>query len=274
MTNESKEYKKVEVISTNGQSPSVRSIRFKFTETADGRDFTFVPGQFIMVSIPGFGESPLTITTSPSSLPEFEIAVRSVGNNTFAINRLSIGDTAYIKGPLGNNISFQEIYGRELVIIAGGIGIAPLMSIVRQIKENQSMVSKLTFIYGAKTPDDLLFKGELAIMNKIAETYITVDKADKEWQGLSGFIPDIVKKVEITKDATVIICGPSIMYQSTSDVLIKKGLKKENINLMFERRMKCGIGKCQHCTCGKLYVCTDGPTFTLAQIEDNWEAFL
>jgi len=180
MKNEnSSNYMKVIVTATKGLSPSVRSIRFEFVDPADAKRFTYTPGQFIMVSVPGFGESPLTITTSPSELPSFEIAVRSVGNNTFALNRLAINDIAYIRGPLGKEIDFQNIYGRELVIIAGGIGIAPLMAIVRQVKENRSLVSKLVFVYGAKTPLDLLFKEELAAISKIADTYITVDKADK-----------------------------------------------------------------------------------------------
>ena len=264
-------YKKIKVISTQGLNREVRAIRFVFVDKDDAKKFSFELGSFIMVSIPGYGESPLTITTSPSQLPEFEIAVKTTGNTTTAINRLKVGDIAYLRGPFGKGIDFSKIYGRELVIIGGGIGIAPLRAIIQYISENTDLISHLTIIHSAKTPEDLLFKSELSKWSKFADVHVIVDKADSGWNGEKGYIPKILDKIDIETNATVLLCGPSAMYNSIIASLLKKRLQKNNILMMLERKMHCGIGKCQHCTCGNKYVCLDGPTFRYSEIENNWE---
>lgn len=266
------DYIKVEVTKVRGLSPVARETRFRIVDKKDAANFTFTPGQFITVYVPGYDEAPLTITTSPSELPELEVAVRSIGNATTAINRLKQGETAYIRGPLGNSANFDKIYGRELLVIAGGIGIAPLRSIIRWISEDSKLVSKLTIVYGAKDPESLIFKNELEKWKKFADVHITVDKADSDWNGLTGNIPDLLKKLDLPRTTTAIVCGPPVIYEKIVNLLDHQGIKPENISLMLERRMHCGIGKCQHCTCGEKYVCTDGPTFTVAEIADNWEA--
>jgi sulfhydrogenase subunit gamma (sulfur reductase) len=265
-------YMKIVVLSVRGLNAQVRAIRFTFVEKDDSKKFTFQPGSFVMISVPGYGESPLTITTSPSQLPEFEIAVKTQGNNTTALNRLKAGDTAYIRGPLGNAADFEGIYGRELVLIGGGIGIAPLRSIIHHLLENPKTVSKLTIIHGAKTPEALLFKDEISMWAKNAEIHLVVDKGDTAWEGEVGNIPKSLDKISIPDDASVIVCGPPVIYPLIIKVLGKKKIKDSNIFLMLERKMHCGIGKCQHCTCGDKYVCTDGPTFRYSEIKDNWEA--
>ncbi len=273
MTNENN-YRKIRVIAVRGLNPKVRAIRFEFIEKEDAKEFTFAPGSFIMVTVPGFGESPLTVTTSPSQLPEFEIAVKTNGNNTMALNRLSVGDTAYVRGPLGKATDLQAIYGRELVLIGGGIGLAPLRSFIHYLAENPQTVSKLTIIHGAKTPQDLIFKDELSKWKKFSEVHLVVDKGDEDWDGEIGNIVKTLDKITLGKKASVIVCGPPVMYLPIVKSLQKKGVAKEQISLMFERKLHCGIGKCQHCTCGGKYVCLDGPTFKYSDIENNWEAFL
>lgn len=268
----SNDYIKVEVLKVRGLNPVARELRFRILDPKAAASFSFTPGQFIMVYVPGYEEAPLTITTSPSELPEFDIAVRTIGNATTAINRLKTGDTAYIRGPLGNAANFNKIYGRELLIVAGGIGIAPLRSIIRWISEDNKLVSKLTIVYGAKDPESLIFKDELEKWKKFADVHITVDKGDTDWSGLVGYIPDVIKKLKLSENTNVIACGPPILYDKIAKILTREGVKPENISLMLERRMRCGIGKCQHCTCGDKYVCTDGPTFTLKELEGNEEA--
>lgn len=266
------EYKKIEVIAVRGLNARVRAIRFKFVNTKDAKNFTFTPGTFIMVSAPGYGESPLTVTTSASQLPEFEIAVRTAGNNTTALNRLKVGETAYVRGPLGHTIDMDTIYGRELLLIGGGIGLAPLRSIIQTISENPQTVSKLTIIHGAKTPEELIFKDELVKWKSFAEVHSVVDKGDEDWDGETGNILKSLEKIDISESASVIVCGPPVMYQPIVEALQKKRAKNENIFLMMERKMHCGIGKCQHCTCGDKYVCIDGPTFKYSKLVDNPEA--
>ena len=265
---------KVEVVATKGLNKYSRSLRFKFVDKNDVKEFGFVPGQFLMVSVPGYGESALSITTSPSELPELEIAVKTVGNNTMALNRLNVGDTAYVRGPLGNGAPQNEIIGRQLILIAGGIGLVPLRSLIHTIRDDRTIVGKLTIVYGAKTPEDLVCKDELGKWTDFAEVHLTVDKADSGWRGETGNIVDLVKTLTIEKDAVAIVCGPPVIYKSIAKVLTDKGQSPESIEFMLERRMKCGIGKCQHCTCGDKYVCTDGPNFKWSDIQDNWEALV
>lgn len=264
---------KVEVISVSGLNKSTKSLRFKFVDKKAAKDFTFIPGQFVMVGILGYGEAALTMTTAPSELPEFEIAVRSIGVATQAMHRLKVGDTAYIRGPLGNGILTDKVYGREMILVAGGLGLAPLRSVIHAIREDKTIVGSLKIIYGAKTPEDLLFKAELASWSKFAEVYLTVDKADNHWTGGTGRVDSILARLKVSHDAVAVVCGPPIMYDGVAKALVKLGLDEENIQFMLERRIKCGIGKCQHCTCGGKYVCTDGPTFTWKELKTNWEAF-
>jgi len=264
---------KVEVVAVRGLNKMTKSIRFRFVDSKISREFTFVPGQYVLVSVLGFGESALTVTTATLELPEFEVAVRSVGTTTQALHRLKAGDTAYVHGPLGNGAPFDKIYGRELIVIGGGIGLAPLRSIIHTVRNNAPLVGDFKIIYGAKTPEELIFKNELNSWGKFAETHITVDKADSEWRGETGIIVDSLKKMQLNKNAVAIVCGPPMMYAGLAKELLAKGVSEEGIYLMLERRMRCGIGKCQHCTCGGKYVCLDGPTFTWAELKDNWEAF-
>jgi NAD(P)H-flavin reductase len=264
---------KVEVTAIKGLNKLTKSIRFRFVDSKVSREFTFLPGQFVLISVPGYGEMALTITTATLELPEFEVAVRSVGLASQALHRLKVGDTAYIRGPLGNGVLSGKIYGEELLVIGGGIGLAPLRSVIHTIRNNAPLAGSLKILYGAKTPEELIFKNELGSWNKFAETHITVDKADSDWRGETGMIVDALKKMKVNSKAVAIICGPPIMYEGLVRELLAKGLHEDNIELMLERRMRCGIGKCQHCTCGDKYVCIDGPTFTWKELKDNWEAF-
>jgi len=263
---------KVEVVAVSGLNKLTKSMRLRFVDKKQAKGFIFLPGQFIMVGVLGFGEVPLTITTAPAELPEFEIAVRSVGVATQAMHRLKVGDTLYVRGPLGNSILTDRIYGKPLLLIAGGLGLAPLRSIIHQIKEDSQIVGKVSIVYGAKSPEDLLYKGELDAWKSFADIHLVVDKADKQWTGGVGRIPTVLEGLKLEKDAVVVVCGPPVMYKSVAKELLSQGLRADSMEFMLERRMKCGIGKCQHCTCGTKYVCTDGPTFTWDEIVNNPEA--
>jgi len=274
MTDTNNNMYQIETVKIVGLNKTTKSLRFKFVDSKQGKAFVFTPGQFIMLGVLGYGEAALTITTAPAELPEFEVAVRSTGNATKAMHRLTVGDKAYFRGPFGNSTISNSKYGQDLLLIAGGIGLAPLRSIIHTIRDDKTVVGKLALIYGGKTPEDLIYKAELGAWSKFAEVILTVDKADRDWTGETGRLTDVLNKAKIDKDAVAIICGPPVMYQAVAKILTDKGLADENIEFMLERRMKCGIGKCQHCTCGEKYVCLDGPTFTWKDIKDNWEAML
>lgn len=264
----------IEVTKIVGLNKTTRSIRFRFVDKKISREFTFIPGQFVMIGVLGYGEAALTITTSPEDLPEFEVAVKSVGVATQAMHRLKVGDKLYMRGPMGNTIMSKKIYGKQMILVAGGLGLAPLRSIIRAISNDNTIVGELIIVCGAKTPDDLIYKGELGAWEKFAQVHVTVDKADHQWTGKTGRVVDVLGKIDLQKNAMAIVCGPPIMYEGIAKTLLKKGLTAENIEFMLERRMKCGIGKCQHCTCGDKYVCLDGPTFTWKELEKNTEASL
>jgi len=271
MTNEANKMYPIEVIKMTGLNKTVKSIRMRLTDRKDIKDFTFIPGQFIMLGILGYNEAPLTITTTQKELPEFEVAVRSEGIATQAMQRLKVGDKLYFRGPFGNNILNNQVYGKQVVLVAGGIGLAPLRSFINTIRDDKTIVGDLKLVYGAKTPEELIYKGELGAWGKFADVQLIVDKADRDWNGQTGRVTDVLNKMKLDKDAVAIVCGPPVMYKPVAAALKSIGLADETIMFMLERRMKCGIGKCQHCTCGEKYVCIDGPTFAWSEIKDNFE---
>jgi len=263
---------KVEVTKVVGLNKTTKSIRFRLVDKKQVAAFAFVPGQFIMLGVLGYGEAPLTVTTAPAELPEFEVAVRSTGVATQAMHRLKVGDVAYARGPLGNSIITKKIYGKQLILIAGGIGLAPLRSMIHMIRDDNKIVGNLQILCGAKTPEALLYKHEIESWGQFADVHLIVDKADHHWTGKTGRIPDLLGAIKVEKEAVAVICGPPVMYEALAKKLLQCGLDADNIAFMLERRMRCGTGKCQHCTCGDKYVCIDGPTFTYQELAGNWEA--
>jgi sulfhydrogenase subunit gamma (sulfur reductase) len=263
----------MKVTKIRGLNPSTKAFTLEFVDKKIRKNFNFTPGQFVIVSVAGFGESVLTITSAPWDLPVVEVAARSVGNNTRAMHRLKVGDTIGLRGPYGNHFDFEKMAGKEVLVVAGGIGLAPLHSFVRTAEKDPHIVGNIKVLYGAKTAQDLIFKDSLARWQDIADVYLTIDAKDKDWRGSIGTVADLINKVGADKNAIALLCGPPVMFESVIAKLEEFGLKESNIYLMLERRMKCGIGKCQHCTCGDKYVCQDGPTFTWAEMKHNWEVF-
>jgi NAD(P)H-flavin reductase len=257
-----------------GLCADTKGLRLEFEDKNAAKEFSFLPGQFLFLSIPGYGEGIFAFTTSPDELPEIEVAVRSVGNLTKAVHRLKVGDKVGLRGPYGKPFEFEKFYGKEVLIIAGGIGLAPLRSFIHYVRRDPKNVGELKIFAGAKKPEDFLYKNKLKQWEKFAEVNLAVNEADADWKGHIGLVTELFDKTEITKDAMTIMCGPPAMFGPVIKQLKKRGIKDENIYAMLERRMKCGIGKCQHCTCGEKYVCIDGPTFSWDLIKDNWEALV
>jgi NAD(P)H-flavin reductase len=239
----------------------------------DQKPFNFRPGQFVMLSVLGFGEIPVGITTSPDESGYFEVAIRSVGMVSQKICALSVDDKIGVNGPFGNGFKLSALKGKDVVIISGGIGLFPLRSLIHHLGLNKGMVKSLTVIIGAKCPGDLLFRDEYQKWGKFANIQLTVDKGDKDWSGCVGIITKLFDLVEVKRGSAMIVCGPPVMYRSVIDRYAGKRVADSDLYFLLERRMKCGIGKCQHCTCGKFYVCLDGPIFSYEEIKYNDEAF-
>ncbi|MFA6449876.1 MAG: FAD/NAD(P)-binding protein [bacterium] len=238
-----------------------------------GRDLGHQPGQFVEVSMFGIGEAPISVSSSPGKKGTFEIVVRAVGDVSNALHCMKVGDKVGIRGPFGKGFDVNELKGKDLLFIGGGIGMVPLRSLVNYSIENKKDYGRLIMLYGAKTPSELLFKDELQYWEKNTEYHVTVDRGDKDWKGNVGVITTLIPPLQLDLKRTVaVVVGPPIMYKFAIMALHSKGFADEQIVVSLERRMKCGIGKCGHCQINHTYVCQDGPVFNYAKIRDMEEA--
>jgi NAD(P)H-flavin reductase len=186
------------------------------------------------------------------------------------VHQLEPGDRIHIRGPYGNSFPFEQVKGKDLYFIAGGIGLPPLRSLINSVFDSREQFRKIKILYGAKTPDELCFKNELKSWQKITDTelLLTVDNPDEYWQGNVGVVTTLWHKTDMsTSDGAAYVCGPPVMIRFVVMELLQSGFKDENIYISLERYMKCGIGKCGHCNIGAKFVCMDGPVFSYSQIK-------
>ena len=235
-----------------------------------------LPGQFVGVSVPGIGEAPISISSSPDMAGSFEMVVRKVGRLTEALHALPAGASVGIRGPLGTAFPVDtELLGKDLLIICGGIGLIPIRSVIQYVLHRRSDYGQITILYGARTPGDRIFQQEIESWRAMENvTYLeTVDRADESWQGHVGVITTLLPGLAVSAVSTrTIICGPPIMYKFVITGLAARGVPYEHIYVSLERRMKCGVGKCGHCQINGLYACIDGPVFNYATLADIREA--
>ena len=247
---------------------------FKFV---DGRPLGQIPGQFVEVSIPGIGESPISISSSPTRDENFQLAVRNVGSVTQSIHDTREGDILGIRGPFGNGFPLDTLKAKDILLIAGGIGLFPLRSLVQYVLDKKEQFGKIIILLGSRTPAERMFVDEVAEWGAIpgVELMETVDKGDENWKGNVGVITTLIPRVKIDVRRTVsVVVGPPVMYRFVINELKKVGLADEDIVMSLERRMKCGVGKCGHCQINGVYVCQEGPVFSLEQLRTLREAVL
>jgi sulfhydrogenase subunit gamma (sulfur reductase) len=241
-----------------------------------GEELGHMPGQFVEVSIPGIGEAPISISSSPTRKGSFEMVVRNVGNVSKAMHGLAAGDKIYIRGPFGTSFPVdQAMKGKDIIFVCGGIGIVPVRSAIQYVLDNRDDYGRVIILFGAKSPRERLFIEELDKWRGEKNVTIleTVDHRDEDWSGPEGVITTLLPLVKMDKDNTVaVVCGPPIMYKFVVIVLMEAGLRKDQIYLSLERHMKCGVGKCGHCQINNIYVCQDGPVFNFSDIKDIKEA--
>ncbi|MDI6726951.1 MAG: FAD/NAD(P)-binding protein [Smithellaceae bacterium] len=241
----------------------------------NGRDLGHVPGQFVEVSLFGIGEAPISVSSSPTRKGSFELAVRAVGNLTKALHALDKGATIGIRGPFGQGFPIDDLKGKDILFVAGGIGLVPLRSLINYVLDNRKDFNRVIILFGARSPAEQLFLPELARWRASSElSYLeTVDRAEGDWQGNVGVITTLFPKISVDPARTVaVIVGPPVMYRFAILEAQVKGIPYDQIIVSLERRMKCGVGKCGHCQIDDLYVCQDGPVFTYARIKDIKEA--
>jgi sulfhydrogenase subunit gamma (sulfur reductase) len=234
------------------------------------------PGQFVEVSVLGVGEAPISISSSPSrSNGEFELCVRRVGNVTNALHRLEPGDKVGIRGPFGRGFPYEKFRGKDILFAPGGLGLAPLRSLINQVIDERATFGRVIILYGARSPEELLFKDELQTWagRDDLELHVTVDRADGSWSGNIGVITTLFRKISIYPRNTIaVVCGPPVMYRFVLMELLGKGVSNNNTYLSLERHMKCGVGKCGHCQINDVYACQSGPVFPYSEITTLEEA--
>ena len=256
--------------------PMTKLENFFSCRLDSGEELGHMPGQFVEVSIPGIGEAPISISSSPTRKGSFEMVIRKVGNVSNALHELVAGDKIFVRGPFGTSFPVDEaMKGKDVIFVCGGIGLVPVRSAIQYVLDNRDDYGRVIILFGAKSPRDRLFVDELDEWrhDKNITLLQTVDRRDESWYGAEGVITTLLPLVKIDKDNTVaVICGPPIMYKFVIINLLDAKLKEDQIYLSLERHMKCGVGKCGHCQINNIYVCQDGPVFKFSDITDIEEA--
>lgn len=251
-------------------TPDVKTFR---VVTPDGKKaFEHMPGQCAMLSIPGVGEAMFSITSSPTNTEFMEFSIKKCGCLTDWLHRMEVGQQILIRGPYGNGFPVETTFkGQDMLFIAGGIGLAPLRSVINYCRHYRENYGKIDIVYGARSSADLVDYDEIItewVNDKDTNVHLTVDRPEEGWDGHVGFVPNFVKELGFTTDKTVILCGPPIMIKFTLAGLKEMGYVDTQVFTTMEMKMKCGIGKCGRCNIGSKYVCKDGPVFSFDQLSE------
>lgn len=245
-------------------------------EMESGNPLGHGPGQFVEVSLPGIGEAPISVCSAPADDGRFELVVRKVGRLTDVMHTLPDATRIGIRGPFGTTFPVaDELKGKDVVFICGGIGLVPVRSAIHYVLQNRDDYGKVSILYGTKSPADRLFTEELAQWENDPgiEFHETVDRADQDWRGNVGVITTLIPKLDMNPDNTrVIVCGPPVMYKFVLIELAGCNIPEEHTYVSLERRMKCGVGKCGHCQINGYYTCLEGAVFKYSDISDVQEA--
>ncbi|MFO0555167.1 MAG: FAD/NAD(P)-binding protein [Polyangiaceae bacterium] len=248
---------------------SVRELSDVFTWTFDvPGGFKFEPGQFNMLYAHGVGEVPISISGDPADPKRLVHTIRAVGNVTRVMEKLGSGDLLGVRGPYGSAWPVREIEGRDVLIVAGGLGVAPLRPAILHMLHNRERYGRIIILVGARTPADLLFREELERWRGRFDVRLEaiVDRAGRDWYGPVGVVTRLFENVPIEEDDAVLLCGPEIMMRFAARDLEKRGVPREAIWVSMERSMKCGVGLCGHCQLGPTFMCKDGPVYRLDRV--------
>jgi sulfite reductase subunit B len=247
------------------------SLRFP-----NGQPLGHAPGQFVQVSLLGVGECPISICSSPTRPATFELCVRRVGEVTEHIHAQAAGAVLGIRGPLGRGFDVQEMHGKDVLIVAGGLGLAPVRSLIHYILDERSRFGEFHLLYGARAPEELLFTNDLLLWreSKAVNFHVTVDRPDDQWRGRTGVVTTLFNQVPRLDPAStvVVIVGPPIMFKFVVLEVLARGVPQKHVYCSLERRMKCGLGWCGHCQANDVYVCVDGPVFRYGELKALREA--
>lgn len=250
-------------------TPDIKTFRVE--AVGGGKCFEHMPGQCAMLSIPGVGEAMFSITSSPTVKDYQEFSIKKCGCVTEWLHQMEVDQQITIRGPYGKPFPVDdELLGKDLLFIAGGVGLAPLHSVINYVLDNREKYGKVDIVYGSRSKEDLLDLPEIesSWMDPKSEmnVHLTIDRPQDNWDGHVAFVPTYVKELEFTPDRTVLVCGPPIMIKFVLQALTELGFEKTQIYTTMELRMKCGVGKCGRCNIGDKYVCKDGPVFRFDEL--------
>ncbi len=257
-------------------SPDVKLFRI---EREDRRPFgasaagmAFIPGQFVLAGLWGYGEAPFGISSDPYEKRYMEIIVREAGQVTRAMHALERGGRVTLRGPYGNGYPLGFFSGMDVLLVTGGYGIPPIASLIRYILRNRDAFGRVHLVYGARREEDLLLRDEIERWRERIEVTLTVDSPARGWKGRKGRVSDCLDSLGLDPFNTVVaMCGPGPMVEAIERLVNPLGISDRRIFVSMERKMQCGVGRCQHCVTGDKYVCTDGPVFNLDEIDRNWD---
>jgi sulfhydrogenase subunit gamma (sulfur reductase) len=257
-----------------GEAAGIKTFTLEFQEPEIRKSFDYRPGQFVELTVFGVGEAPISITSSPVNKGYLELTVAAVGKVTRALHLRKEKDAVGLRGPYGNRFPFDEVKGKNILFVGGGIGLAPLRSLINQMFAQRGDFAKISILYGARESGLLCFMDDLERWGNTenSEALLTVDVSDAKWKDNVGVVGSLLPKIDIDiKNTIAFVCGPPIMIHFVLLDLLKMGFEEEQIITTMERRMECGVGKCGHCNIGKSYVCLDGPVFSYHQLRELGE---
>lgn len=258
-----------EVVSFTPEITDVATLGLRFTDLDSQRLYHFDPGQFNMLYLPGYGEAAISISSDTSDPSVILHTVRFVGNVTRALSRLKVGDTVGVRGPFGSAWPVDQLRGRDVFIACGGIGLPPLRPVLYHIVKNRAAYGRVTLLYGARTPAELMYSTEHDAWRAAdIAVEVTVDRAESDWTGRVGVVPMWFYHFRIDPQKTAVLtCGPEIMIRFVIFEALARRISPDNILVSLERNMKCGLGSCGHCQIGPYFICKDGPVFPFSALQ-------
>lgn len=259
------------IVARTQESATIFSLRLRFLDKAHQHHFLFYPGQFNMLYLYGVGEVAISIVSDPEQKETLTHTIRAVGRITKALQKLQPGDRIGVRGPFGRGWPLEQTTGKDIVILTGGLGCAPAVSVIHYILARRKDYGHLSILQGVKHSDDFIFRKQYAIWQKSPNTviHIAADQAGSKWPWAVGYVTDMIEKIPLDPNNTVVMmCGPEMMMNTAIKVLNKKGVSEHNLYLSMERNMECGIGQCGHCQYGGFFICKDGPVFAYSEIKE------
>jgi NAD(P)H-flavin reductase len=257
-----------EIMSIHHLTEMETLYRIQIVDLQQRRKFSFQPGQFVMLELPGIGEAPFSISSSSSIRGEIELCIRKAGNLTNYLSKLNRGAMVGIRGPFGTGFPMERMHGQNILLIAGGLGLVPLRSPIAYVQENRNHFREVNIMYGTKSPSQLLFTYQYDMWQKDdINLHIIVDRADAQWKGPVGLITSILQEIleerekEFYSNTYAIVCGPPVMFKFVCNMLNEFHIPMQKMFVSLERRMHCGMGKCCRCNVGSTYTCLKGPVF-------------